>query len=89
MPTEESPQVGDWVRRLDDKRVGQVDHVAALGKPNPPTVWPLYQDDVIVRYAEGSESFCSGGAYFWTKWERFDPKALAHQAIEEALASPV
>jgi len=80
--------VGDWVQRLDDKRIGEVIYIAIAGRACPfMTVGALYHGDVIVEYAFGLTCVCSGGAYFWTKWRRVDPEAMAALAMNAALST--
>ncbi len=79
-----APELGEWLRRKNDGRWAQVDHVARMGAPNPPTMMPLYEGDVIMRYSVGMTSICSGGDYFWARWERVSVEEAARVAIDVA-----
>jgi hypothetical protein len=79
-----APELGEWLRRKDDGRWAQVDHVARVGQYNPPTMMPLAEGDVIMRYGAGLTSICSGGDYFWARWERVSTTEAARIAIDVA-----
>jgi hypothetical protein len=81
----EAPKLGEWLRRKDNGAWARVDHIAETGKYNPPTMVPMHEGDVILKYCgtrNGVTSVCSGGAYFWTKWERVDPAHVAKVSLE-------
>ena len=78
------PSLGEWLRRRDNGAWAQVSHEALLGVYNPPTPMPLYEGDVIMEYSPGHTSICSGGAYFWSRWERVEVEDLAQLAIRDA-----
>jgi hypothetical protein len=79
-----APELGEWLRRKDDGRWAQVDHVARVGQHNPPTMMQLVEGDVIMRYSVGHTAVCSGGEYFWARWERVSVAEAAHVAIDAA-----
>jgi hypothetical protein len=83
--TDDVPKLGEWLRRRDDGRFARVDHIMVAGKtPEFMSPGPLYDGDVVLNYRPGVDVVTSGGAFFWTKWERFDVKKAAKKAIEVA-----
>jgi len=83
--TNDPPRIGEWLRRRDTGRWARVVHIAKMGASNPMSGVPLFVDDVILNYGPGWDTVCSGNAYFWTKWERFDVSSAARTAIATAL----
>lgn len=80
------PQIGEWLRCRDSKRWAQVYGIGMAGKPSPLMGFPIYVGDVVLEFGPGSYRVSSGGAFFWTKWERVDLDAAARVALEEALS---
>jgi hypothetical protein len=78
------PTVGEWLRRRDDGKWAMVSHVARLNVYNPPTPLPMYEGDVIMEYSPGRTNVCSGGTFFWSKWERLEPEDMAQIAMKDA-----
>jgi hypothetical protein len=78
------PTLDEWLRRRDNGEWARVEHVARKDVYNPPTPMPLYEGDVIMQYKTGVQSICSGGEYFWSRWERVDLEDLAQTAIKDA-----
>lgn len=82
-----APAIGEVLRRRDDGRFATVEHIAALGIPNFSTWSPLYVGDVVMRERPGVCMVTTGGAYFWSRWERVDTTRWA-QLARTCLGAP-
>lgn len=75
------PEVGDFVQRRDNRRIGTVDFIAAEGDMHP---LPLFVGDVAVVFDPG-RSMVTSSNIFWEKWAPVDIEALAREAMATAL----
>ena len=79
------PKVGEWLRCRDGRRWAQVYGIAVKGEMAPLMGLPMYVGDVAMEWGPGRYRVTSGGAFFWTRWERVDLNEAARVAIETAL----
>lgn len=67
---DDMPKLDECLRHKEDGTLATVEHIATKDSINPPSMFPFCEHDVVMKVEYGITRICSGGPFFWTKWER-------------------